>query len=154
MTTVPNVCWAFAVWLNTAKDHNGPTKDREGALHRTAKDCKGTLWARLQEIGTNWNQWCFIFQYAPRFFKTRSFTSVFILCLLGSHWSLICIVKICELRNENNYVISIILTTTYGLSTVKLGPTDVHSGVCNQQRLLRALTAYLFLECRSHWLSG
>jgi len=23
----------------------------------TAKDCKGTLWARLQEIGTNWNQW-------------------------------------------------------------------------------------------------
>ena len=23
----------------------------------TAKDCKGTLWARLQEIGTNWNRW-------------------------------------------------------------------------------------------------
>jgi len=33
------------VWLNTAKDHKGRQK--------TTKDCKGTLWARLQEIGTN-----------------------------------------------------------------------------------------------------
>ena len=58
-------------WLNTAKDH-------KGALHRTTedqqyhkgptKDCKGTLRAKLQEIGTNWTQWCLIFQCAPRFF--------------------------------------------------------------------------------------
>ena len=48
-----------SVWLNTAKD-------RKGALHRTqedrqyrkgpTKDCKGTLRAKLQEIGTNWTQ--------------------------------------------------------------------------------------------------
>jgi len=58
---------SISVWLNTAKD------------------CKGTLWARLQEVGTNWKQWCLIFQCVPRFFKNRSFTSVFILCLHGSH---------------------------------------------------------------------
>ena len=50
-----------------------------------------------------------------------------------------------EIKN-NRSVISIIVTTTYRLSTVKLGPTDVHNSVCNQQRLLRALTAYLFTE--------
>jgi len=43
-------------------------------------------------------------------------------------------------------VISIIVTTTYRLSTAKLGPNDIHSSVCNQQTLLRALTAYLFTE--------
>ena len=48
---------AVAVWLNTAKDHKRPTKDRKGALR-----------AKLQEIGTNWTQWCLIFQCAPRFF--------------------------------------------------------------------------------------
>ena len=72
----------------TAKDHKGPTKDRKGALHMTkyrkgpqrttkdrkgaihmttedeqyrkgpTKDCKGTVRAELQEIGTNWTQWC------------------------------------------------------------------------------------------------
>ena len=51
----------YPVWLNTTKDH-------KGALHRTTedrqyrkgptKDCKGTLQAKLQEIGTNWTQWC------------------------------------------------------------------------------------------------
>jgi len=106
----------------------GMTKYRKGP-QETTKDCKVTLWARLQEIGTNWNQWCLIFQCAPRFFKTRSFTSVFILCLLSTHYSLICIVRIFDLRNKNNcYVISIIVTTTYRpmeLSIVKLRPTDV-----------------------------
>jgi len=38
------------VWLNTAKDR------------------KGALRAKLQEIGTNWTQWCLVFQCAPRFF--------------------------------------------------------------------------------------
>jgi len=108
------------VWLNTTKDCKGPqrttngmTKYRKGCK-KTTNDCKGTLWARLQEIDTNWNQWCLIiFQCAPKFFKTRSFTSVFILCLLGTHYWLICIVKIFDLRNKNNcYVISIIVTTT------------------------------------------
>ena len=71
----------------------GMTKYRRGPQrsitqdHRgSTKDCKWTLWARLQEIGTNQNQWCIIFQRAPRFLKIRSFTSVFILWLLGTHW--------------------------------------------------------------------
>jgi len=117
------------------KNHKGPKKTAKGITkyrkgpQETTKDCKVILWARLQEIGTNWNQWCLIFQCAPRFFKTRSFTSVFILCLLSTHCSLICIVRIFDLRNKNNcYVISIIVTTTYRpmeLSIVKLRPTDV-----------------------------
>jgi len=53
------------------------------------------------------------------------FVRVAILCLLGTHYSLICIVKISDLRNKNNCVISIIVTNTYRLSTVKLGPSDV-----------------------------
>jgi len=48
-----------------------------GVWLNTAKDWKGTFWAKLQEIGTNWNQWCLIFQCGPRFFKTRSSTSVY-----------------------------------------------------------------------------
>jgi len=39
------------------KYRKGPTKDRKGALR-----------AKLQEIGTNWTQWCLIFQCAPTFF--------------------------------------------------------------------------------------
>jgi len=59
--------------------------------------------------------------------------------------SMVCTVKVCELRNENNcYVISITVTTTNRLSTVKLGPTGIRSSLCNQQRLLRALTTFLF----------
>ena len=77
---------------NTAKDHKVPTKehytwpqsigntakDHKGALHMTTehrqyckgptKGCKGTLRAKLQEIGTNWTEWCLIFQCTPRFF--------------------------------------------------------------------------------------
>jgi len=49
------------------------TKDRKGdrQYHKgPTKDCKRTLRAKLQEIGTNWTQWCLIFQCAPRFLHT------------------------------------------------------------------------------------
>jgi len=45
-------------------------------------------WARLKEIGTCWNQWCLIFQCVRIFFKGRSFTSVFILYLLGTQFNI------------------------------------------------------------------
>ena len=102
----------------------GMTKDRKGS-QRTANEHYG--------LGSgNWHQLksmvSYVFQCAPTFFKSRSFTSVFILCLFVSHYSLICIVEISVWRNKNNcYVIGIIVTTTYRLSTVKLGPTDVPS---------------------------
>ena len=44
----------FTVWLNTAKDCKGPQR----TLKKPTKDRKGALRAKLQEIGTNWTQWC------------------------------------------------------------------------------------------------
>jgi len=55
--------------------------------------------ARVEEIGTNWNQWCLIFQFVPRFFKTRSFTSVF--TFVPSWYALICTVKF-PISNKTN----------------------------------------------------
>ena len=71
------------VWLNTAKDHKGPQRSITQNRKRPTKDCKGTLWARLQEIGTN-----SMVPHIPmraKIFQNSLFTSVFILCLLGNH---------------------------------------------------------------------
>jgi len=69
-----------------------------------------------KEAAGNWHQLKSMVPYIPmhaKFFKTHSFTPVFILRLLGTHYSLICIVIIFDLRNKNNcYVISITVTTT------------------------------------------
>jgi len=69
------------VWLNTAKDH-------KGALHKTAKDPQRTAkehygCRKLAPI-----QRCLIFQWAPRFFKTRySLQCLFCACLVvTSRW--------------------------------------------------------------------
>ena len=75
-------------------NHKGPqrsithrtTEDRQYRKGPT-KDCKRTLWAKLQEIGTTWTQWCLIFQCTPRFSKTRSLQCLFCACLVvTSRW--------------------------------------------------------------------
>ena len=93
------------------------TQDHRGSAipQRTHK---GTLWAKLQETGTNWTEWCLSN-------LAHSLQCLYCGCLVvTSRW--FALPKICELRNENNcYVISITVTSTYRLSTVKLWPTDV-----------------------------
>jgi len=141
----------WTVWLNTAKDHKRPTKNHKGPQRSIKQDRKGTTITAKEHYGLGCRKLVPIEINSALYSNacqdslklTHSLQCLFCTCLVVTQL-LICIVKICELWNENNcHVISIIVTTTYRLSTVKLGLTDVHSSVCNQQRLLRALSTYL-----------
>ena len=118
------------------------TQDCKGP-QRTAKENYGLGCRKLAPIEINGALYSNACQDSSKL--GHSLQCLFCVCVVvTSHWFALS-KFVFELWNENNcYVISIIVTTTYRLSTVKLGPTDAHSSVCNQQRLLHALTTYLF----------
>ena len=141
------------VVCTTQQQANGMTKYRKGpqmtakehytGLQRTAKEHYVLGCRKLAPIEINGALYSNAHQDSSKL--AHSFQCLFCACLVvTSRWFALSVFVSYEMKIT--VVISIIVTTTYRLSTVKLGPTDVHSRVCNQQTAACTDSIFIYLS--------